>query len=49
MTVRSGEFVGIEIGVAEVHRRRQFAEIQQIDVFTAHAVRHQGPVVWIEV
>ncbi|MNN78824.1 hypothetical protein D3C81_1954140 [compost metagenome] len=49
MPVGCGVFVGVEIGVAEIHRRRQFAEIQQIDVFTAHAVRHQGPVVWIEV
>jgi hypothetical protein len=49
MSVGGGVFVGVEIGVAEVHRRRQFAEIQQVDVFTAHAVRHQGRIVWIEV
>ncbi|MNP24034.1 hypothetical protein D3C76_1167690 [compost metagenome] len=49
MPMGGGVFVGVKIGVAEVHRRRQFAEVQQVDVFTAHAVRHQGRVVRIEV
>ena len=49
MTVSRGIAVRIEVGITEVHRGGQFAEIQQVDVFTVHAVRHQGQVVWIAV
>jgi hypothetical protein len=41
--------MGVEVGITEIDRGRQFCEIEQVDVFTGHAVRHQGQVVWIEV
>ncbi|MNF95792.1 hypothetical protein D3C84_785610 [compost metagenome] len=49
MPVCRGVLVGVEIGVAEIDRGWQFGEVQQINVFTVHAVRHPGQIVWIEV